>query len=556
MPRYADTTRVKNKIGRSVSPERDFLRHGRLTLAKINAGQWPDLSYIDKPVEFFKEKLGAKIILDHQIEMAEALWRDPRHRVAVSSGQKIGKTFIVACIAWAFWSTRNKAKITITMTTESQVDSVIYDEIKNVYRMALANGVDLLAGGSTLAENPRTGIEALDGRVMRGLTVRQVEAMGGISGENLLFIADEASALSGKLAEAIAGNTMGDGWMLWTSNPTQSEGPFYDAFHKHAKFWATFYYSSEDIANQVRNLGLVIKGVATPEQIKLFEEMFGRDSPFFQVRVLGKFLQLETGKINSLHLITEAQKKYQSTPDEGDLSLGVDTAGENQGDSNDKWVFQPIRGHKALTKFAARGLTPDAGLEQIKRLFAILRRGEEIPRVIIDTTHQSGMELWVKAKAYISWAKAYAPREVFEVYGIRSSNPATREPHYFMYARDELWKAGHAWLAAGGAIDPADYELAEELHAPRWKEGAKGKWQASDKEKEIRPMLGRSPDSADALNLAAWSPTAGTGALDASSNLPRALPPAPHSPSPTDPFAADGQGGTAIDQSDWAWGES
>jgi hypothetical protein len=505
MPKGPTPLKSRSPLRRATIPG-EFIRALRLKYDRVLGDQWPSPKWQKDPVGF--ARMLSEVPYPHQVDFFEAILHNPL--VAISSGQKIGKTWFLAVTMWWYFCSYPNAKVTLTATTETQVDNVVWDEMKNIRRRALAKGIDLLAGG-TMAENPRTGIESPDGRSVRGLTVRQIEAMGGISGENMLFVADEASSLSGKLAEAMAGNTAGDARMLWTSNPTRSEGPFYDAFHKFKGFWKTFMISSEDIAAKIAASGLKAPGIATSATIKRWEEMWGRDSPFFIVRVLGKFLQIETGKICPLHLISAAQNRYKDytgppTELDGVLKLGVDAAGA--GEEGDEWGFCLTRGKRTVGDILTeRGLDASTtAVPRIESLLKVFRKGQEIPVVVIDAEGEIGSRLLGTLKARAEWLRVHDVPNSYEVHGVRSSQHATREVRFYERVRDELWANVSRWLKEGGAIPP-DYKLESELHAAAWTTLVSGKAKATSKD-VLREFLGRSPDRADALCLSVWEPKA------------------------------------------------
>lgn len=470
-------------------------------VAALETGQWPALEWQNDPVGFW-ERMGVEF-LEHQIQIMRAVLEHPR--VAVSSGQKIGKTFLLACLIWWYWAAHEKARITIMATTGTQVDNVVWDEVKNLYRIALAHGVDLLAGGSTMAEDFHTGVEAPDGRTIRGLTISQVEAAGGISGENQLFVIDEASSASEQLGHAIIGNTAAGNKVLLTSNPTRAEGPFFDAFHRQKAFWKTFMLSSADIAERVHTSGKKFPGIASKAVLDEWREMFGVKSVFWLVRVLGEFLTQETGKIVSMHALALSQKLWLATvskPEDGILSIGIDVAGE--GEDGDEWGFCARRGKRVLDLRADRALTEDEAIELLRSLLSLYRHGDETPRVITDATGKLGSQFLGRLRAIAAQLKKHHPAKAFEVWGVHAHVPAQRQPLHYALLRDELWASMAAWILDGGAI-PNDFMLEADIHAASWTLLDRGQRKATSK-KELRRILGRSPDRGDALALAVWEP--------------------------------------------------
>jgi hypothetical protein len=93
--------------------------------------------------------------------------------------------------------------------------------------------------------------------------------------------------------------------------------------------------------------------------------------------------------------------------------------------------------------------------------------------------------------------------KTFEVIAIRSSSKTVRMASKFERQRDEMmWNLG-MWMT-DGAI-PADDRLETELHASRWSALADDRMKATSKS-ELRDILNRSPDRADALCLAVQPP--------------------------------------------------
>ncbi len=412
-------------------------------------------------------------------------------------------TKLVVWLALWWYCTRAKARVFMIAAIKEQVQRVLWVELKATLRAGRSVGFELV---ETVPANPATGMTSEDGREIRGFTVRDIEAMAGLSGD-ILFIVDEASALLAPIAEAIEGNLAGDGKMIWISNPTRTDGPFYDVFNNpdKGKFWKTFHLSSEDVAKWCFKKNLEIPGVATLKRIAEWEEEWGRKSPFFVVRVEGNFLRNETGRIITLADIEIAQALWADMrDDEGDLTIGVDPSGP--GDGGDEFAFAVVRGRKLLGMFTKPGLTEDAAVEYIRGLLVTYRRGDEIPRVVVDSEGPIGHGLYQRLKAIGEALRQKRPKDAFDTWGIKASGSARREPLLYDRLRDELWSSGARWLREGGALLPNEHKLETELHAPMWGNDLRGKLKASSKV-DLRDVLGRSPDRADAFLLAVWEPT-------------------------------------------------
>jgi phage terminase large subunit len=473
------------------------------------------VAYREDPVCYARERLGVQL-LPHQAAVAYSFagqWdritpemtdlaelRNPGHRkIAVSSGTKTGKSLLVVVLALWFYECFPDARAFITAAKGDQIRTVIWVELANVLRKAK------LPPAGRLSEDPSRGMIAPDkSREIRGFTGRKVEALAGISG-NLGFFVDEASFLEQDKYEAVSGNRASEGSLgaplLFTSNPTRTDGPFFDAFHTLKDTWTTAHFDSERIAeyvvrNRVRNTY-----IATLARIEDWKREWGEDSPFYLIRVKGRFVRDEAGRIHSLHSIEAAQARWNEEPDDGVLSIGLDPAGPGVG--GDETAFAFVRSRKCLSVMTFRGLTEDGIIANLRGFIASMRRADEVPQVTVDVDGL-GSDLFARLVAIAAELARTSPHESFRVFACKPSAPAKRQPARYERVRDELEANLVDWMREG-AIPPSDARLEAELYAPMWEPRISGKMKVTDKE-DLRAKLKRSPDRANALGLAVWFP--------------------------------------------------
>lgn len=246
--------------------------------------------YANDPCGYTRDVLGVR------------LWRDQRRilesiaesrRVAVSSGQKNGKSssFVCAALWWA--GTRRRGRVMLTAPTNPQVDTVLWTELKRI----VYDPDNLRADGKRVADvlgvepamKPQTGMQWPDGREIIGRVSDSPAATQGFSGPEVLIIADEGSGIPDPIFEAHEGNTAGGGRILTASNPVINHGWFFRAFHSEAQHWTRLTLSSEDTPN-ITGAEEPIPGLADREFIESTAAKYGgRESPFYKVRVLGEF---------------------------------------------------------------------------------------------------------------------------------------------------------------------------------------------------------------------------------------------------------------------------
>lgn len=453
-------------------------------------GSWNFEKYVDDPVGFAREVLGMKLWAK-QIEILLAI-RDHK-RVSVRSGHKIGKSNTAAIAALWWYCTRDDARVCMTSVTARQVDEILWLEIRKMIKRAK------IAIPGHLYDLARSGLKSEDFREIVGFTAKEAEGVSGVSGANLLYIVDEASGVDDPIFEAIEGNRAGGARIVLFSNPTQTEGEFYRSHHDKSEFYFCIAASSEETPNVVEGRE-VIPGLAGRDWVEEKKLEWGEESPLYKIRVRGEFVLSEDGKILSVHAIAQAEARWFDTPATGVLSIGLDPAGD--GGDGDNSVWAPRRGLKVIEIVDRRGLNEDAHVTFTVGMIKTHRRNatEEV-RVIVDRDGPVGAKVYGTLLAYLD----RKDREVeYRLFGIRSGEWATRQPKEFERVRDELWANVSAWIRGGGTI-PEHTKLSKELHGPSWIPQANGKTKVTAK-KDLRKILGRSPDFADAVVLSCWEP--------------------------------------------------
>lgn len=466
-------------------------------LESIAGKRWPDLRYANDPVGFVEEILGDSPTAK-QIEILEAV-RDCNH-VAIKSGHKVGKSRVDVWLALWWFCTRVDARVLFTSSAERQVDKVLWRELVLVIRRS---GIPL---DCRPAEHAKTGLIAPDLREIVGLSAREAEAVAGTSGVAVLYLVDEASGCAETLFAAFEGNLAGGGKMVLTSNPTRTTGKFFDVFQPSEQIenggeWKTLSVASTETPNAISG-EMLVPGLATREWCEARKAAWGEDSLDYKVRVLGQFPTNEERKMLTIHQINEAVDRYEETPATGELRGGIDVAGS--GPNGDETVCVFRRGKKVVRIARYRSITVAGLLVNLRAHLLELAEGysdREPPRIAIDA-EAFGFATYAHIA---SWAASSTDnaREM-TVVGIHAGHRAQRAPDRFDRVRDELFAACEEWVKAGGAIPP-DPKLQQELHAPEWHGTPSGRAKATDKD-TLRKILGRSPDSFDALCLACWEP--------------------------------------------------
>lgn len=485
----------------------------KILINEMTSLSWPSSKYSTSPVKFCHDILGFDP-WEKQREVMNSVVKYPL--VTVRSGHRIGKSWLAAALALWFYSTFPDARVIGTGPTSTNVQGVLWRAIRQLHSRSgrcLKCTLQDPSGprpcehstiiDSKPADRAGTGLVSEDFREVKGYTVRDVEAITGTAGQSLFFIMDEASGIPDAIFEGLEGNRAG--WteekgvmvrMLLIGNPTRTMGEFYDS-HEHPRKKLVYHrvaISSRDTPNVIARKN-IIPGLATHYWVEQMIAKYGEDSAFVKVRVDGEFPIGEDGKAFSIALITESETRWHETEAAGVLQIGLDPAGESG--TGDQTGMVARRGQKILALRRFRGLNEQAHCVHLLDFIEELR---EHPRekaiVVIDSEGKIGWDTYVYLRQY-----SRKKESTFELYRVRASDKAFREPLTFDRVRDELVHNLYLWLRGGGAL-LEDEQLETELHSVEW-DNSSGKLKITPK-KQLRKILGRSPDSFDALTLSVW----------------------------------------------------
>lgn len=441
------------------------------------------------PIGWMRSWLGGPSPWSRQVEIAESV-RDNRE-TNVHTGNAVGKDWIAARIALWFLLTREDAIVVTTATKKTQVDLVLWGEIRAAFRSARC---DLAALGCELqpvASKLRLG----DKHYAIGVTARDTSAFSGFHSKRVLVIEDEAAGLPEFADEAALGLMAGsDDRLFRIGNPVC--GPT----HYFAKACAkrnspgvanTIRISSRETPNYVAGKNL-IQGMATREMVASFERKYGKGSVLANAHVEGLFPGSASDGLISVEHVAAARQRHLAgvqPPDTAVVRLGCDPA--RYGD--DLTVIYAVRGPLAwecdvLGKADSYQIA-DALVKHANALRAV--------SVAIDATGGYGAGPIDIFKRRMRNGLAPTVAAVHEVnFGAASSNPDA-----WANRRTELWWRMRDWIKDEAAWD-ADEDIEEELLASRFKPHGEGIVLQPKEDLKKEENLGRSPDRADALSLA------------------------------------------------------
>jgi phage terminase large subunit len=397
-------------------------------------------------------------------------------RVSVVSGTTTGKTATLAWVILWILSTRGKAKIPVTSTTEKQTINVLWPEIALWHKEMIPEFRDRI-----MVSKERAYVIGKESIVWAYPLVSRPESVEGFQGlhnPNLVIIADEASGIPQVIFDAMRGSvsTPGAKWIV-AGNGVRASGPFYDSHHKTKEFWTCLSFSSLD------------SPFCSKDYCASVAAEYGIDSNMYRVRVLGKFPKADDDTLIPFDWVEAALDRNVVPMPDSPRIAGLDPAGSG----------------KDATGFLIR---------QDKRFSHIQRwKGMDTMGIVGKV-----VQLW-KEKAFdkimvdaIGIGSGVASRLIengVPTGAINVAMSAITERERCHMLRDELWWKMRAMMenqlcgVVTEGSKPEDVDaLVHELSTPKYKLNSAGKVVVENKDSLRKAdRLGRSPDLADAACL-------------------------------------------------------
>ncbi|MBA0088874.1 MAG: terminase, partial [Acidobacteria bacterium Pan2503] len=411
-------------------------------------------------------------------QIRDGLPIDKAIQLATASGHGVGKSALVSwIIKWAA-DTKPDTRGVVTANTETQLKTKTWSELGKWHHMSITRDVfKLTATAYFHPDHERTW--RID---MVPWSERNTEAFAGLhnQGRRILVIFDEASAIPDVIWETTEGAlTDADTQILWAvfGNPTRNTGRFRECFAggRFARAWLSRQVDSRAIS------------FTDKTQIDRWIEVYGADSDFVRVRVLGTFPRTGEMEFISHATVSEAILREVDSYRHDPLVLGVDVA--RYGDNESVIYARKGRDAQTIPPIRLRGLDVVALSSRVAEEFHRLRAsaifvdGGGVGGGVVDTLrnlHVPCFDVQFGAKPSGS--------------GFAIGETGTR----YANKRAEMWGAMREWLKIGAIPNNAD--LRTQLVGPLYVFNIRNEIQLERKEDMRRRGL-ESPDIADALAL-------------------------------------------------------
>lgn len=445
-----------------------------------------------------------------QQERINQLLLQPPYRVLIRSANNQGKTFNLACSANWWYDTFRPGVVLATAPTNRQVADLLFKELRTM--RVVKDGLSPKA--SRLEDAPN--------HFVHGFTARDADGFKGQHEGNLLIIFDEAVGIHREFWTA--GETMftgepGNGWIA-AYNPTDVTSYAYaaeasDLWHvvhlnalEHPNILAELRGEAPPIPSAVRlkrTLKRIEKECEPCGQTKVDDSCFefppGSGKWFkpitsdFEVQILGRWQSTSFDGVWP-KLLLEQSLRIVPVPANHPVQIGNDVARFGR----DKTSFAVRKGISLLHLEVRSGWNSKQIADRNRQLcHQYAPPGTDPKRIpcLIDDTGGYG-------SGVIDYPEGY------RFLGINSSESA-RDPLRYPNVRTELWFTTRSAADAGGFVLGNIREgydllkaLQDELIGVKYTLDADNRRRVEGKG-HTRSRLGRSPDLADAVNLA-WYP--------------------------------------------------
>lgn len=414
-------------------------------------------------------------------------------KVAIKSGQGVGKTGMEAAALLWFLCCFPYPRIVATAPTKQQLHDVLWSEVsKWMSKSPLLT--EILKWTKTYIF--MTGNEKRWFAVAR--TATKPENMQGFHEDNMLFIIDEASGIADPIIEAIYGTLSGkNNKLLMCGNPTRTSGSFYDAFHADRSIFCCHTISSLDSPRtNKRNIESLI-------------QKYGEDSNVVRVRVKGEFPTQEDDVFISLAIIERCcMLDLEEGAPISRISFGVDVARYG----SDETVIAQNIGGKVTFPAIFRGQSLMATAGKIVQLYRKAVKNYPAYRgkvyVIIDDCGLGGgvtdrLEE-VKREERLTRMEIIPVNEAGRVPDDAiSSESKAKANEVYNDMTTYLWGTVKDLLLSERISLQNDNELVAQLSCRKYRLTSRGKIQLESKD-EMKKRGITSPDRADAVALSCF----------------------------------------------------
>lgn len=402
-------------------------------------------------------------------------------QIAVASGHGTGKSaFMGQTAQWAL-SCFDDAKIVVTANTDAQLRTKTSPEFGKWFRSAInAHWFDVQAQAIKSKDPAHRETWRTD---FIPWSEHNTEAFAGLhnKGKIIVLLFDEASKIADGVWEVAEGAMTDENtviiWIVF-GNPTRNTGRFRECFRRFRHRWITRQIDSRDVPGTNKT------------QIEKWRVDHGEDSDFFKIRVRGQFPAQSAMQFIGAEDADSARHAFTMLRPEqhnfAPIIIGLDPAWTGE-DTLEIFMRQGLYS-KSLRTIARN----DNDIE-VANLLARIEDEIGADGVFLDAGYGTGIASAGKTMGR-TWQLVWF------------GSTKTPDPGC-LNMRAYIWNEMKTWLKQGGAIDPKDEILYQDLTGLETVPRMDGKIQLESKE-DLKARGLPSPGRADALAVTFAAPVA------------------------------------------------
>lgn len=404
-------------------------------------------------------------------------------RMATASGHGIGKSAIVAWLVDWIMSTRPYAQGTVTANTYTQLSTKTWARVKFWTKICITSGWFTVNNDKMY----RNGYSDSWFCTPQTCDKDNSEAFAGQHAANStsFYFVDEASGVPEETWEVMEGGlTDGEPMVYAFGNATRNNGKFHRViFGSERGSWISRSIDSRDCK------------MANKELINEWIDLYGIDSDFVRVRVLGQPPRASEAQFIDMDRIKGAQKREPIVLADEPLVVGVDMAWGGDDDNViyfrrgfDAVTIKPIRIKGEFTR------EPDVMVGKLGDILTTSYAGRKPDAMFVDSAGIAG--------PVVARLNLLGHRNVYEI-NFMADSPDVQQANMRAY----MWSRLKDWLLKGsipgkhaGGVNCDHCQMESDLVGPGFSHNKKVQVLLEDK-KSMKKRGLDSPDDADALAL-------------------------------------------------------
>jgi hypothetical protein len=387
---------------------------------------------------------------------------DTSIKIAVASGNGIGKSAWISMLICWFMSTRPHPQIVVMANTLPQLSNKTWRELAKWHKLSInKDWFQWTATKFYAKQHPETWFAAAT-----PWSEEHPEAISGTHEKDVLILMDEASGIPDVVWEYIdpAMTTPCAMWIAF-GNPTRNQGRFFECFNKFKHRWTHFQIDSRTCKK------------ADKATIRNWVEDYGEDSDYVRVRVKGEFPRASDRQFIASEIVNQCLKYEAKGWEYQPKLLGVDVA--RFGDDQSCLVMRQGRKITHIKKYR------ELDVMRLAKIVVEFANDERPDAIFVDAVGLGAGVVDAVRSLGVNCIEVNA--------GNSADHPKYRNK------RVEMWDGMRMWLKLGAEI-PDDKELIQDLTGPEYDYTNTQKLQL-ERKVDMKKRGLSSPDVGDALAL-------------------------------------------------------